>query len=74
MRIPSSIEVIEARRKRRARAMVEYSVLDGVPREEAEKIAKAYLERRISYGEALEMINKLVKKHKKHRHRTRKTR
>ncbi len=66
-------ELMEIRRKRRAKAMVEYSVLDGVPREEAEKIAKAYLEGRISYREALEKINKLVKKHRKHRQRTSRT-
>ncbi len=47
-------ELMERRRKRRARAMVEYSILGGVPRSEAEKIAKAYLEGWISYEESLE--------------------
>ena len=58
-------ELMEKRRRRRARALVKYSIMDGVPRREAERIAKLYLQGKITYGTALRQIDKLVEELKK---------
>ena len=58
-------ELMERRKKKRARAIVKYSVMDGVPRREAERIAKLYLQGKIDYRTALKQINELLEKLKK---------
>ncbi len=65
-------ELMEKRRKKRARALVKYSVMDGVPRKEAERIAKLYLQGKIDYRTALKQIDKLVKKQKRRADKRRK--